>query len=821
MARPRLRFALLLGSLNSEYECQIRRSIEIATREREIDLVVVTGQRLGAPAIAEAAQNGVYALLGVSAVDGVIVVSSTLGHFCSRDALAALCRSYAPLPVCSLGVALDGIPSVVVDNASGMEVGVTHLIEIHQCRRIAFIAGPRDSTESEHRLAGYRAALHQRGLEVDGCLVQYGEFTMATGATAMRTLLDSGAVCDAVVAANDSMALGAMDVIQSRGFNVPRDIAVLGFDDISLAQIAKPSLTSLRQPLRWMGARAVETIVLQLDGEVATPCASSLTELVRRESCGCGYELRLTGHPEGISYATLADAVVARRQHLIDVLDQAVSVTSDALGSWPARLLDALEEELIGNEGRFVRSLEYVLERAGAEGASLDEFQRVVSLLRTELRSARVTDRVSTQQAERLWHTARVVVGAASVRAQGRQRMDSEHASYVLGRSAQRFATALSLPSLREALAQELPGLGIDRAAVSLYVDSSATELRPLFLMLDGQEVEPTEPRFPASDLAPSPALEPVECQSSVVVPLTFEASPLGIAVLAGTATTSMYEPLRQQIASAIKSAALHREVIQQVALRERLEQERMRDESRVAVHIQTTMIPATIIAPGLEFAAVMLPAAEAGGDFYDVLGMEDSAWLAIGDVAGHGLGAGMIMLMVQSMVAALTRVRPELPPSEIVSLLNEALYENVRHRLKRNEHVTLTVLRYGRDGRIRFAGAHEEIIVWRANSGLCETVTPPGFWVGAMPNVREITTDAELVLHEGDLLVLHTDGLTEARNAHHEQFGFERLVAAVEQLGSRPVEEVRDRILELVDSWCASFDDDRTLVVARYRSPR
>lgn len=820
MSRARPRFAVLMDNLGAEYQGQIRRSIGLAATQRQIDILIVTGQRLGAPSLAETAQNGVYALLGPEVVDGLIVVSSTLGHFCTQETLATLCRSYAPLPVCSVGVALDGVPSVVVDNVGGMARGVEHLVRDHDCRRVAFIAGPRDSAESEQRLAGHRSVLERYDLAVDERLVVHGEFSITSGAVAMRELLERRVAFDAVMAANDNMALGAMEVLQSSGFHVPRDVPVCGFDDISLAHFAKPSLTSLRQPMRWLGATAVALVARQVAGEAVEPFLSAPTELVRRESCGCGYQLRLTARPEGPPFATLTDVLVARREALKEVLRQSVAVASDTLGDWPARLLDALEEELIGVEGRFMKALEYVLERAQIEGASVDEFQRVVSLLRSELRSAHVVDQVAMQQVERLWHTARVVVGAASIRAQGRQRMDTELASFLLGRSSQRFATALNLPLLREALAHELPGMSIPRAAVSLFVDASARELKPLFLMVDGKEIDVLDQRFPAGELAPAPALEPAACESSVVLPLTFETMPLGVAVLAGAATISMYESLRQQISSAIKSAALHREVIQQVALRERMEQERMRDESRLAAHIQTTMIPATLVAPGLELAAVMLPAAEAGGDYYDVLPVEDGAWLAIGDVAGHGLGAGMIMLMVQSMVSSLTRVRPELPPSEVVSLLNEALYDGVRHRLKLNEHVTLTVLRYDRDGRVRFAGAHEELILWRARTGHCEILSPPGFWVGALPSVRQLTSDGELRLEPGDLLVLHTDGFTEARNAHHEQLGFERLVAAVEQFGARPVEELRDRIVDLADGWCASFDDDRTLVVARYRAP-
>jgi len=190
---------------------------------------------------------------------------------------------------------------------------------------------------------------------------------------------------------------------------------------------------------------------------------------------------------------------------------------------------------------------------------------------------------------------------------------------------------------------------------------------------------------------------------------------------------------------------------------------------------------------------------------------------LAIGDVTGHGLAAGLVMLMLQGMIAALARVEPELQPSQVVSVVGDALWDNVRERLKRDDHATLTLFRYHGAGQFRFAGAHEEIIVWRARTKHCETLSTPGFWVGALPSVRRMTVDSELQLERGDLMVLYTDGVTEPRNAHREQFSLERLVSLVEHVAHEPVATICARIHEAVQSWSASLDDDVTLLVVRY----
>lgn len=291
----------------------------------------------------------------------------------------------------------------------------------------------------------------------------------------------------------------------------------------------------------------------------------------------------------------------------------------------------------------------------------------------------------------------------------------------------------------------------------------------------------------------------------------------LGVAVLTEGAQPGVYESLRQQIGSAVKGAMLHREIVAQVTLRERLEAERVAEEARLAAQLQTSMTPAVMDVPDLELSALMEPAAEAGGDYYDVIPTPQGAWIGIGDVSGHGLGSGLIMVMIQSMVAGLCRLTPPPAPSQVVSALGEAVWDNVRQRLKRDDHATLTVFHYQRGGRFTFAGAHEDLVVWRAATGRCETIPTPGFWVGATPSVRRLTQDSELSLAPGDVLVLYTDGVTEARNVHHEQFSLERLVKCVEGCATKSPAAIRDAINEAVSAWRASVDDDVTLLVIKY----
>ncbi len=237
--------------------------------------------------------------------------------------------------------------------------------------------------------------------------------------------------------------------------------------------------------------------------------------------------------------------------------------------------------------------------------------------------------------------------------------------------------------------------------------------------------------------------------------------------------------------------------------------------EVEIAAQIQTALLPRVLTAPGYEVAAVMQPAADVGGDYYDVLPSKDGCFIGVGDVTGHGLNAGLIMLMVQSAISALVRERPGATPRELVCALNAVLFDNVKNRLGKGDHVTFSLLKLTPQGTVTFAGAHEELVVVRRDR--VETVATPGTWLGAMPDIERATVDTTLELERGDVLVLYTDGVTEARDAKGEQFGYDRLVARAETLRGKSANEIVEALKADVAAWAAQQDDDVTLLACRY----
>ncbi|MBN2576283.1 MAG: AAA family ATPase [Deltaproteobacteria bacterium] len=242
-----------------------------------------------------------------------------------------------------------------------------------------------------------------------------------------------------------------------------------------------------------------------------------------------------------------------------------------------------------------------------------------------------------------------------------------------------------------------------------------------------------------------------------------------------------------------------------------------LESELAIARRIQTSILPRALAVPGVEIAATMETATEVGGDYYDLLPTADGGlWLGIGDVSGHGLDAGVVMLMVQSGLASLMRSDACVDPATALCLLNRSVYENVHCRLQRDDYVTLSLFRFFSDGRFLVAGAHEDIVIWRARSRQCERLKTQGTWIGAVERIESVTRSQEGRLAEGDVMVLFTDGVLEARRPDREQLGVNRVMEVVTLAHDEPAAEICRRILEAAHAWEPHRQDDRTVVVLR-----
>jgi DNA-binding LacI/PurR family transcriptional regulator len=179
------------------------------------------------------------------------------------------------------------IPVITIENRTGAQQIVEHLIEIHSRRRIVFLQGPEGQEDSSWREEGYIRALQAHGLEFDPCLVARGEFNRDEARSTMEQMLFDGIEFDAVFAGDDDAAVGVFQALRQAGRRIPGEISVVGFDDQVFAYTLTPALTTVRAPTEQVGKEAVRLLARLLKGESAEARLSLPTELVIRESCGC------------------------------------------------------------------------------------------------------------------------------------------------------------------------------------------------------------------------------------------------------------------------------------------------------------------------------------------------------------------------------------------------------------------------------------------------------------------------------------------------------------------------------------------------------
>ena len=211
--------------------------------------------------------------------DGFILMTSSR----KQSHIKALMEMGAPFIIWGIPQPNCGCCSVSGDNLNGGKLATEYLVRSGR-QRIAFLGGPADELEVKQRFAGYESALRSAGKSVEAELWAYGDFSDTSGAAAMRRLLKQAPDLDAVFVNSDLMAIAAMDVIRADGLRVPEDIAVVGYDDLSIADYINPPLTTIRQNVPLAGRLLAQNLIQYLQTGVVTNVTIPVQLIVRKSA---------------------------------------------------------------------------------------------------------------------------------------------------------------------------------------------------------------------------------------------------------------------------------------------------------------------------------------------------------------------------------------------------------------------------------------------------------------------------------------------------------------------------------------------------------
>ncbi len=239
--------------------------------------------------------------------------------------------------------------------------------------------------------------------------------------------------------------------------------------------------------------------------------------------------------------------------------------------------------------------------------------------------------------------------------------------------------------------------------------------------------------------------------------------------------------------------------------------------EMDLARKIQTVLLPSDTRFRDYEVSAMMVPASTVGGDYYDIIRTEGSDWLLIGDVSGHGVTAGLTMMMIQTAIRTVVLghgvERGKLTPAQVLSRVNAAVRSNLQ-KVDQDHYMTITGLQL-EGGSVRYSGLHQDILIYRAASHAVERIATHGMWIGPVDDIGPLLRDDTLELSRGDTMLLYTDGITEAM-IKGQRLGTDGLASVFGKLAAdgRQSGDILKGIMQTMDG---TASDDVTMMAVRY----
>jgi DNA-binding LacI/PurR family transcriptional regulator/signal transduction histidine kinase len=575
-AGQRKAIALLIDQIHGFYYSTMLRGMREFAFARGVDLFVLGGLPFWQEADSGRAINPAFALASSPRVSGAIIVSPGIDGG-NREAFEEFLSGIGK-PLVTISNRYPGVPCVLSDNKRGIAEAVDHLAGLHGYERIAFLSGPESSIESRDRLDSFRESMAGAGREADPSLIFPGDFLQQSG-RALAEALARGAVprFDALIAANDGMAIGFQEAVEAFGLNVPRDIAVCSFDDEPEAVLVPSPLTTVRQHFdRLCGAAGEILLAIVEGGEAPLEPVVVPTEFVVRESCGCRPRSR---------------RATAARKGTAVLRVPAMHDSTEA-----AALIAALEEEARGRAptGSFLAQIDAVQARSRLEGGGsadlpallVEEFSALVSpapdsewlskarslLLEGEMLLARTIDERRIRDIRNLRSTLSLI----NAFSQRLGKIQSVEAPSRKGAQASSIAAEIG-EILGQALLEAKLGYCVLSLVLDLFDRSKGAE-SCLGYSYGARSEAPSRAPFPTisilGDEALPPGPEPFSC---VVLPLIDSGRAFGFIFFrdARGQDSSIFELFRSQISNALGWNRIMAELVE-TKTQERVEAEKL-----------------------------------------------------------------------------------------------------------------------------------------------------------------------------------------------------------------------------------------------------
>lgn len=462
-ARPLI--GLLTNDLVGTYQYSFWSGMKSAAAKEDCDLVSFNGGEIASTDATKFMRNECFKLVAGAKPDALVILSPVFTNSASREIMKAFLDRLGNIPLLTVGFTVPGHPAILVDNKAGVTTLVEHLVTVHQRRHIAFLGGPASNPDAHERRSAFLAVLKRHHIPFDPRLDLAGEFDFGIAREAVKNLLDAEVPLDGIVAANDDMALAAMEALRDRGRRIPDDVVVAGFDDIDDGRWAYPSLSTVHQPMVEQGIESLHLALDLVEGRKTAEVVRLPSRPVYRDSCGCRSEaIQAMGAEhaastfdggEGAPFggAEHAAAVWERTQTMF-----AAQHLSETITEFVA---DLARDTRAGTDDASMRRFRFLVDVGSQPGEAVEQWQIFLSRLRTASLPYLPEDRQITVDFDGLLHQLRVVAHERAYQQFGMMMLQNQRWARDVHETGHRLASATDEHEIAEVLASRAKTLKI------------------------------------------------------------------------------------------------------------------------------------------------------------------------------------------------------------------------------------------------------------------------------------------------------------------------------------------------------------------------
>ncbi|MBN1525674.1 MAG: substrate-binding domain-containing protein [Spirochaetales bacterium] len=500
-------------------------------------------------------------LLHSKKFDGFVLWLSLIDNmFAQEEKKLDIIKKFQQIPCVTGESSFPGIPAIVHSHYEGMRELVSHCIEVHGYRRIAFIQGPKGHLGARERYRAFCDTLAAHGIKLEPLLVtpnvEWGNGEYA-GSLLLKQIGNAPPQLkqiDCIVCAATSLSIGVLSFLQKLGISVPHDIAVTGYDDTLDAQLSSPSITTIKTPLREMGICAVRCLVDQFERKKSADKIELPGKLVIRESCGCNaaplnlFPVMEAGEPDNAGFNVLDSRLIQKI-----VLEEEYKMFGDI-----GRILDLFIQVVQSNKNddtSFFKEFDLYLLNPGYESIDILKVQKILILLHDNIKNS--LNQKMRQRADLLLEKAVIFTGEKTLWRSEKELWKNRVQNEFLRDIETSLLADITLRNLFRLLLDKLPSIGIQSCFMVLFEGTRIPHewARLIFAFNESGEIQtgPSGLRFPGDSIVPM-GLVPLSRQLKMIVePIAFENRLVGQIIFEMPQPEGpLYETLGIQISSAL-----------------------------------------------------------------------------------------------------------------------------------------------------------------------------------------------------------------------------------------------------------------------------